>query len=50
MPPIEVYCDYSIDPPKVVIIIAGQLPFGVSLAVYELLKGPLGLPDNPCEV
>jgi hypothetical protein len=48
--PIQVYCDNSIDPPKVVIIIADQLPFSVSLAVYELLKGPLGLPDNPCNV
>lgn len=45
---IQVYCDYSIDPPKVVIIIDDQVPFSVSLAVYELLKGPLGLPDSPC--
>ncbi len=48
LPLIEVECIETLEPPEISIIIAGQLPFQVSTGVYELLKGPLGLPDNPC--
>jgi len=45
---ISVECIDSLDPPQISIVIAGQLPFQVSTGVYELLKEPLGLPDDPC--
>ncbi len=45
---VSVTCVRTLDPPEISIIIAGQLPFQVSTGVYELLKGPLGLPDSPC--
>lgn len=48
LPLIQVECIETLDPPEISIIIAGQLPFQVSTGVYELLKGPLGLPDSPC--
>lgn len=45
---VSVTCVTTLDPPEISIIIAGQLPFQVSTGVYELIKGPLGLPDSPC--
>lgn len=49
-PLIQVYCLDEYAPPLVYIIIAGQIPLTVSTATYELIKGPLGLPNNPCDL
>lgn len=48
MPEIHVYCNTSITPNEVVIVIGNEAPFAVSMAVYELIRGALGLPENPC--
>jgi len=50
LPPeiLGVYCLDTYDPPLIYIVIAGQVPLTVSTGVYELIKDPLGLPDNPC--
>lgn len=45
---IDVYCQPEYDPPMIAIVIAGQLPFSVTTAIYEALRVPLGLPANPC--
>jgi len=45
---ISVTCLDTYDPPLIYIVIAGQVPLTVSTAVYALIKGPLGLPDDPC--
>ncbi len=50
LPPeiLGVYCLDEYDPPLIYIVIAGQVPLTVSTGVYQLIKGPLGLPDDPC--
>ena len=45
---IKVECIEELDPPEISIIIADQLPFQVSMGVYQYLQPILGLPDNPC--
>lgn len=46
---VDVYCQPEFDPPNVVIVFAGQVPFVVSTAVYEYLRTVIpGLPENPC--
>jgi len=45
---ISVFCIDSIDPPMIVITIAGTVPLVVSSGIYELIRTSLGLPENPC--
>lgn len=48
MPPVTVECDNNYNPPQIRITFAGQQAFMVSQGIYDLIKGPLGLPDSPC--
>lgn len=48
LPEIHVYCNRSYTPNEVIIQIGSEAPFAVSMAVYELIRSSLGLPENPC--
>ncbi len=50
MPPITVECINEYYPPMIRITILGQQGFDVSQGSYDYLKGPLGLPDSPCDI
>jgi len=48
MPPVTVECDNNYDPPQIRVMFRNQESFMVSQGIYDLIKGPLGLPDSPC--
>lgn len=45
---VSVECIEEFDPPIIRITLAGLRSFDVSTGVYEVLKEPLGLPNDPC--
>jgi hypothetical protein len=49
MPPIvAIYCINTLDPPVVVIILAGQVPITIPRSIYDMIFGPLNWPEDPC--